>query len=139
MANAIVFDQGMQLLARLGLPSTCYFALSTYSVDSTNPHSGSATLGTIGEITGTGYTRGSQALPAMSGHSEAFSEMTWTTGTATDWPADVRSIVLCTTASGTAGTAICAANLQAGGAVRDMSKANTTEKVTPTMSFVTGN
>lgn len=141
MANTIMFDEGMQLLSRLGLPSTCYFALSTKSVDATTPFSVTDTLaGTLmGEITGTGYTRGSQTAPTMAGHTDSFTQMTWTTGTALDWPAAVRSIVLVTVASGLAGTAICAANLQSGGVARDLSAANTTEKVTPTLTFAAGN
>lgn len=145
MANTIMFDEGMQLLSRLGLPSTCYFALSTKSVDSTTPFSVADTLaGTlIGEVntggSATGYARIGTATPAMSGHTESFPQLTWTTGTALDWPATVRSVVLVTVASGVAGTAICAANLQSGGAARDMSAANTTEKVTPTLVFQAGN
>ena len=135
MADFIAFTEGKNELGTNGLPATCYFALSTKSVDSTNPFAAANTLSgaAIGEITGTGYTRKSQAEPSPSSGAFAFSQMSWTTGAATDWPAAVRSVVLCTTADNT-GKAIAAWNLQTGGAARDMSGASTTENVTPTLN-----
>lgn len=140
MANTIVFDEGMNYLHQAGLPATCYFALSTKAVGTATAFTTEDTLaGGIGEITGTGYARGTVSRPTMSHATDAFTQLTWTTGTAVNWPADVRSLVMVTVASGTAGTAIAASNLQSGGAVRDMSAANTTEKATPTISFTSGN
>ncbi len=64
----------------------------------------------------------------------SFSQMSWSTGSATDWPSSVKSVVLVTTANNT-GKAICAWNLIAGGAARDLSQANTTESFTPTLTL----
>ena len=58
--------------------------------------------------------------------------MSFETATAADWPSNVKSIVLATDAA-TSGVAVCAWNLQTGGAARDMSATLTTEKVTPTL------
>jgi hypothetical protein len=135
MADFIAFAEGKDELAANGLPTTCYFLLSTKSVDATSPFTGAETLAAanLGEITGTGYARLSQAEPAPSGGVVAFSQKSWVTGAAVNWPAAVRSVVLCTSAT-TAGKALCAWNLQVGGAARDMSAANTTENVTPTLN-----
>lgn len=135
MADFIMFTEGKNELLNNGLPSTCYFLLSTKSVDATSAHTAGETLAgaTLGEITGTGYARQSQSEPTASGGSVSFVQMSWTTGSATDWPATVRSVVLATGAS-TTGKAICAWNLQTGGAARDMSQASTTEQATPTLS-----
>lgn len=135
MATFIAFNEGKSELAANGLPSTCYFALSTKSVGGTSAYTGSETLAgaAFGEITGTGYTRQSQAEPAPSSGVVSFSQMTFATGTATDWPATVRSVVLCTGPAGT-GKLICAWDLQSTSAARDMSQANTSELVTPTLT-----
>lgn len=131
MTDFIAFNQGKTELASNGLPSTCYFLLSTKDC---NTHVATDTLGGgVGEITGTGYARQSQAEPTPTNGVVAFSQMTWATGAATNWPASVKSIVLVTTSDNT-GKAICAWNLQTGGAARDLSGANTTEKVTPTLN-----
>lgn len=131
MADFIAFNQGKTELASNGLPSTCYFLLSTKDC---NTHLAADTLaGGVGEITGTGYARQSQAEPTPTNGVVSFSQMTWATGAATNWPASVKSIVLVTTTDNT-GKAICAWNLQTGGAARDLSGANTTEKVTPTLN-----
>jgi hypothetical protein len=117
------------------LPSTCYFLLSTKSVGATSAFTGTETLAgaTLGEITGTGYVRKNQSEPAASGRTVTFTQFNWSTGSATDWPATTRSLVLVTTSDNT-GKAISAWNLQAGGAARDMSGASTTLYVTPTIS-----
>lgn len=135
MADFIVFTEGRSELINNGLPATCRFLLSTKSVDATNPFSAANTLSgtTVGEITGTGYARTSQAEPSASSGVVTFSQMSWSTGAATDWPATTRSVVLVTTADNT-GKAICAWNLQTGGAARDLSTANTTEQFTPTLT-----
>lgn len=134
MADFLAFNEGKSELANNGLPSTCYFLLSTKSVDGTSAHTAGETLAAadLGEITGTGYTRKTESEPTASSGTVSFAVKTWATSTATDWPANVRSVVLATHAS-TSGKAICAWNLQAGGAARDMSQANTTENVTPTL------
>jgi hypothetical protein len=138
MADWIMFDEGANELLNNGCPSTCYFLLSTKSVSGTNPFSAGNTLSgaTLGEITGTGYARQSQAEPAAASRAKPFSQMSWSTGSATDWPSTVRSVVLVTTADNT-GKAICAWNLQTGtgGAARDMSQANTTENAAPVLTL----
>jgi hypothetical protein len=135
MADFLVFTEGRTELANNGLPATCYFLLSTKSVDGTSAHTAGETLAgaTLGEITGTGYARLSEAEPTASSGVVTFAVKSWSTGSATDWPAAVRSVVLVTGAAGT-GKAICAWNLQAGGTARDMSAANTTENATPTLT-----
>lgn len=135
MADFLVFTEGRNEIASNGLPSTCYFLLSTKSVDGTSVFTAGNTLAgaTVGEITGTGYARQSQAEPAPVAGVVSFAQKTWANGSATDWPATVRSCVLATTADNT-GKAICAWNLQPGGVARDMSQANTTEQFTPTLT-----
>lgn len=133
MADFIAFNEGKQELVKNGLPSTCYFFLSTKDC---NTHVVGDTLAgaAMGEITGTGYARQSQSEPATPTNGVAsFSQMSWSTGAATNWPASVKSVVLATTSDNT-GKAICAWNLQAGGTARDLSAANTTENVTPTLT-----
>jgi hypothetical protein len=137
VADFISFAEGKTELANNGLPSTCYFALSTFSVGATSPFAGSETLAgaAFGEITGTGYARQSESEPTAVFGVVSFTQLTWSTGAATNWPAAVRSIVLMTGAAGT-GKLICAWNLQTGGAARDLSAANTTENVTPTLTLI---
>jgi hypothetical protein len=136
MADFLAFTEGRNEIAANGLPSTCYFLLSTKGVDAGTAHTAGETLAAadLGEITGTGYARKTQSEPTPSGGAIAFSQMSWATGSATDWPSGVRSVVLATGAS-TSGKAICAWNLQTGGAARDLSAANTTENVTPTLNL----
>jgi hypothetical protein len=136
MADFLIFTEGKNELLSNGLPSTCYFLLSTKSVDGTSAFTAGNTLAgaTLGEITGTGYARISESEPTPSSGSAAFSQKSWSTSAATDWPAAVRSVVLVTGAAGT-GKAICAWNLVTGGAARDLSAANTTEQVTPTLTL----
>jgi hypothetical protein len=135
MADFLAFTEGKNELLNNGLPSTCYFLLSTKPCSGTGALAASDTLaGGVGEITGTGYARQSQAEPSASGGSVTFAQMSWATGSATDWPASVKSVVLATT-SGNAGKALCAWNLQTGGGARDLSGANTTESFTPTLSL----
>lgn len=135
MADFLVFTEGRNELAANGLPATCRFLLSTKSVDATNAFTAGNTLSgaTVGEITGTGYARQSQAEPAAASGVVSFAQMSWVTGSATDWPSTARSVVLVTTADNT-GKAICAWNLQPGGAARDLSQANVTEQFTPTLT-----
>lgn len=134
MADFISFNEGRKELANNGLPATCYFLLSTKDC---NTHVVGDTLGGgVGEITGTGYTRQSEAEPTASAANPsviAFAVKTWLTSVNTDWPASVKSCVLATTSDNT-GKAICAWNLVAGGTARAMNAANTTENFTPTLN-----
>jgi hypothetical protein len=129
-----MFTAGKNYLLAGGLPTTCYFDLSTKSVDSTSPFAaGDVMASGAGIITGTGYTEKSQSEPTPSGGSAVFALMSWATGSATDWQ-QPRSLIL-KTATGTGGTMICAWNLQVGGAARALNAANVTENVTPTLSM----
>jgi len=132
------YDEGAKYLLTSGdgLPATCYFLLSTKPCSGAGSHVVGDTLaGGVGEITGTGYARQSQAAPTPSSvGAVAFSQMSFATGSATDWPNSVKSVVLATTVNNT-GKAICAWNLQTGGTARDLSQANTTELVTPTVTL----
>jgi len=135
MADFISFNEGRKELANNGLPATCYFFLSTKD---TTTHVVTDTLAgaAMGEITGTGYARMNEAEPTASSANPAavaFAQKTWSTGAATDWPASVKSCVLCTTADNT-GKAIAAWNLVAGGTARAMNAASTTENFTPTLN-----
>jgi hypothetical protein len=135
MADFIMFDQGANEILDNGLPATCRFLLSTKPCSGTGAHAAADTLaGGVGEISGTGYARQSQAEPAAAARAKAFAQMTWSTGSATDWPTAVVSVVLVTSADN-AGKAICAWNLVAGGTARNMSAPNTTENVTPTLTL----
>jgi hypothetical protein len=135
MADFLAFTEGRSELANNGLPATCYFLLSTKSVDGTSAHTANETLAgaSLGEISGTGYARQSQAEPSAVNGVVTFTQMSWSTGSATDWPAAVRSVVL-VTGSGSTGKAICAWNLIAAGGARDLSQSNTTEQTTPSLN-----
>lgn len=138
MADFIVFDEGAQslLTTGTGLPATCFILLSSKSASGagTNFTKTDTLAGTgVGEITGTGYGRQSQAAPTPSGENTNFAQATWSTGAATDWPAVVRSAVLVTTSNNT-GKALCAWNLITGGVARDMSQASTTENFTGSLN-----
>lgn len=132
MADFQAFTEGDNYILSSGLPATCYFLLSTTAVSGLS--AASTLAGGVGEIAGTGYARQSQARPAPAGGSVAFAQMSWATGAHTDWPANVKSCILVTSADNS-GKAICAWNLIPGGASRDLSQANTTEQVTPTFSL----
>ena|ERR1017187_3152461 len=138
MTDFLRFDEGAQYLLTSGdaLPATCYFLLSTKPCSGTGTHVVGDTLaGGVGEITGTSYARQSQAAPTPSSvGAVVFTLMGFVTGANTDWPASVKSVVLATTVGNT-GKALCAWNLQTGGTARDLSQANTTEQVTPTLTL----
>jgi hypothetical protein len=136
VADFLMFTEGRSELVNSGLPATCYFILSTKSVDGTSAHTAGETLAgaTLGEATGTGYARQTESEPTAASGVVSFAQKTWSTSSNTDWPSAVRSVVLATGAS-TTGKAICAWNLQSGGAARDMSQANTTENFTPTLTL----
>ena len=130
----ISFEEGRTHLATIGLPATTYWLLST--TDEASFLQTNTLVGGVGEITGTGYARQSQALPTPTSANPTvltFAQMTWATGAATDWPSAVKSAVLVTTSNNT-GVAICAYNLN-GTTGRNMSAANTTEYFTPTLEL----
>ena len=130
----ISFEEGRKHLAQSGLPATVYWLLSTK--DEASFLQTDTLAGGVGEITGTGYARQSQALPTptlANPTAIAFSQMTWATGSATDWPAAVKSAVAVTTADNT-GVALCAYNLN-GTTGRAMNAASTTENFTPTLDL----
>ena len=135
MADFLSFNEGRKELANNGLPATCYFLLSTKACAT---HVAADTLaGGVGEISGTGYARQTEAEPTASSANPAvvsFAAKAFATGAATDWPAAVRSVVLVTSTDGS-GKAICAWNLIAGGTARDLSQASTTETFTPTLTL----
>lgn len=135
MADFIAFNEGLKELASNGLPSTCYFLLSTKDCDT---HVVGDTLaGGVSEITGTGYARQSQSEPTPTTANPsviAFAQESFATGSATDWPSSVKSVVLVTTSDNT-GKAICAWNLVTGGTARNLAAANTTENVTCTLNL----
>jgi hypothetical protein len=132
VADFIAFNEGRQLVEDIGWPATVTFDLSTRSVGGAGGSTAYAATDThaggFGVITGTGYAAATQAEPAATGLGrKLFTQLSWATGSATDWPNNVRSIVA---RSGTTAI-ICAWNLIVGGAVRDLSQANTTLNVTP--------
>lgn len=135
MADFISFNEGRKQVGNNGLPSTCYFLLSTKDC---NTHVVGDTLaGGVGEITGTGYARQTSAEPTGSTANPSvftFSTLTWSTGTATDWPSSVKSVVMATTVDNS-GQAICAWNLQTGGGARAFNAANTTENFSPVLNI----
>lgn len=134
--NFITFDEGAKQLLAAGLPATAHFLLSTKPTSGAGAHKVTDTLsGTgVGEITGTGYGRKSEATPAASGSGEgarevAWGQQTWATETETNWQ-EAKSVVLVTSADNT-GKAIMAWDLQAGGAARNLGQANIEEHFTP--------
>ncbi len=131
MADFISFDEGQDAIMESGVfLRDVFLDLSTKSVGATNAYVETDTYATRGTPTaGTGYSRGTYSGPAnFTSGTCVFAQKSWATSTATDWSSVMRSAVM------TNGTvAICAWNLQAGGAARDMSSANVTEQFTPTL------
>lgn len=136
----MAFNEGKNSLGSNGLPANVYFFPSTkpcpvnINAPAGGEHNPTDTLvgAAMGEITGTGYVRKTQAEPSPSGGDFVFAVMTWNTGAATDWPASVKSLVLCTTSDNT-GVAICAWNLIPGGTLVNLSAASTPLAVTPSL------
>jgi hypothetical protein len=130
----ISFEEGRKHLAQSGLPATAYFLLSTK--DEASFAQTDTLSGGVSEITGTGYARQSQSLPTPTSANPtvlSFAQMTWATGSATDWPSAVKSAVLVTTSDNT-GVAVAAFNLN-GTTGRAMNAASTTENFTPTLNL----
>lgn len=131
MADFISFNEGRAFITNNGTPATCTFALSTKDCAT---HAVTDAYASFGEITGTGYTRQTEAEPTFTSANpavQAFAAKVFATGVATDWPASVKSIVF---VDATNSKLICAWNLVAGGAARAMNAAGTTETFTPTLT-----
>lgn len=122
-----MFTEGKAELFRAGIPQLCWFLLSTRATADLSP--GDTLADGLGEITGTGYMRQAQAAPAAVDGAVLFERMSFSTGPATDWPSDVRSVILATTPDDS-GAAICAWDLKA---ASDMSQVNMTQQVKPTL------
>lgn len=129
MADFISFEEGRTDIANNGLPATCTFDLSTKTVDELTKEATYA--GGYAVATGTGYAAKTEAEPTATKGKVEFAKKTWETGSATDWPASVKSCVL---RNGTS-KLICGWNLQASGVGRAMNAANTTEAFTPTLQI----
>jgi hypothetical protein len=138
VADFLSFGEGAHHVRDFGLPEICWLALSTKAVSDFSVLDRLADDG-IGEISGTGYERISQATPGWSAPwmgeavSAEFDPVTWTTHTARDWPEAVRSVVLVSSPDDS-GVAICAWNLREGGKPRDLSDSFTTETFHPTVT-----
>lgn len=131
MADGSWFNEGKNEIGSNGLPSNLYFLLSTRScpaninAPAAGEHAPGDTLaGGVGEITGTGVTRKTQAEPTPTAGTFTTALLSWANGAATDWQAP-KSIVVCTTSDNT-GKALCAANINPGGGAFDFSVAGTT-------------
>src|SRR5262249_37443076 len=126
----VAFDEGRFWIVRYGLPAACWFVLSMRSCGQLLRTDTLA--GGVGEIRGSGYRRRVEDASVGTPEVIQFGPLTWSTGDATDWPEEVRSVVLCRSED-KSGVAVCAWNL-AGGRARDMSFAHTTETFTATLS-----
>ena len=125
MADFIGFNEGRCVVEDVGWPATVSFDLSTKAVSG---FTAADTYATRAAITGTGYAAKTQAQPVPSGLGGlAFSPaLSWANGAAANWQNP------CTIVAHDGSKIICAWNLVAGGAARDMSSPNTTLNVTPT-------
>lgn len=134
MPDFLLFTEGANELMANGLPATCTFELSTRQIalGGTPLNAATTHAGGYGIATGTGYAPKTEAEPTPSNGSAAFAVKSWATGAATDWPANVYSVIL---RNATGSKLICAWHLQAGGAGRAMNAANTTENFTPTLTL----
>lgn len=138
MSDFIAFNEGKNEVGANGIPTNDYFLLSTrpcpvnINAPAAGEHAPGDTLGGgVGEITGaTGYGRKVFTEPSPSAGNFIFPTMTWVTGSATDWPSSVKSVVWVTTVDNS-GKALGAWNLQAGGVGIDMSMINAVLNWTP--------
>jgi hypothetical protein len=139
MADFISFDEGEDWILQNDLEAaTVWFLLSSRScpADINSPaageHGGGDTLATgVGEVSyWTGGARQTQGVPVPTAGVIDFATEQWATGAQTDGPASVKSVVM-VTSSDNSGKAICAWNLQTGGAARSFALANTTLDFTP--------
>ena len=129
MADFILFNEGAPRVLDSGFSgaSACVFDLCTKKV---SEYTAATKYSERAAATGTGYTQKTQTAPAASGGSKTFSEIEWSTGSATNWPSNCASVCL-----SIEGKLVAAWNLQAGGAARAMNAASTTEKFTPTFTI----
>jgi hypothetical protein len=123
MSDFVMFLPGADYVYNHGIPTTCTFGLSTKSVRD-HDRGGDD----LAEITGTGYGRQEQSAPTSLGGAVTFGESLFETRDASDWPKDVRSVILFA-----GDTPVCAWNLVAGGAPRDLSQVYTVERVAPSL------
>lgn len=79
------------------LPSTGWFLLSTLPC----AQAATSDLTDCGELTGTGYARQSQPVPALTDGLITFEPITWQTATATDWSWATQTLLLATTGNNT--------------------------------------
>lgn len=136
MADCILFDEGANQIWGTGLPADLEWALSTKPCSGAGAHAvGDTHAGGFGEPGGTGYARIAAAEPAAVARVLTFAQASWATGAAVDWTNTAKSIVLIDKTNPVAKKLIAAINLRAGGAARDLSAANTTETVTPTITM----
>jgi hypothetical protein len=133
MADFIMFTEGKKEVLDNGYPTNPLFHLSTQQITAGGLEAADTQAGGYGLATGTGYGSKTQAKPTADATGFLqFAQMSWATGAAADWPANVYSVVMLNNA----GTKlICAWHLQAGGAGRAMNAANTTENVTPKLQL----
>ena len=99
----VVFEEGRKALTK-GLPSTCYFLLSTRPCFGSDTHlEGDTLAGGVGEITGTSYSRQTAPAPEAEwlAYNETwvfnFEETTWATTLSHGWDGPVRSVVMAST------------------------------------------
>jgi len=123
VADFIAFNEGRQVVEAGGWPATVTFDLSSTPVSgftAATVYSGRT------PITGTGYAAKTQAKPTSTGLGQMqFTALQWQTLANTNWTNP------CSIVASDGAKIICAWNLVAGGAARDMSQANTTLNVTP--------
>ena len=131
--DSIQFNEGLAYLTANGLPATCRFLLSTKAVSAFAVTDTLAGAGS-GEISGTGYARQSEARPVPVGETITFTQLIFDNLGASNWPNNIASWVLVTSADNS-GKMLCAANLVAGGTVRDLSVPFTQEKVIPIIAY----
>src|SRR3954464_5617148 len=134
MPAFLIFTEGANELLANGLPSTCTFELSTRQIGlgGTPLAAGTTHAGGYGLATGTGYSSKTEAEPTPASRSAAVAQKSWATGAATDWPANVYSVIMRNAAGS---KLICAWHLQAGGTGRAMNTANTTENFPPPLTL----
>lgn len=127
MADFIAFNEGRCIVEDGGWPSTVSFDLSTKAVSGFTAADTYASRGVLVVGSSPGYAVKTQVEPTATGlGSKVFpTALTWANG-ASGWQNP------CSIVAHDGTKIICAWNLVAGGAARDMSQPNTTLNVTPT-------
>lgn len=129
MSFALATNEGRDWLLNNALGGTTMFVGLLHTTDINTSPGATATLATITELSGSGYSRQSCVMGTGSGQTDTGAQVTFTFtgtptgGTATGW-------FLCTTASGTTGKIIGAVNLAAARTYLN----GDTQKVTPTVT-----